>query len=733
MRSKLFSIPVLLILFACSDDDNNPTYPFERTVLDVSIAKRCIDGSSAPGTNCYLMRWQHPIEKIGLHSYCIWLDTTVVKNSDENISQSQIDQASSVKAYNGNSEGDSLDLTALISEFLKRDSLHIAIWARYAGKEQGIARHINVRFGDDIKPSIVNFSDSANENTIWINWFRPTDQRDFYLPEEINGPIAGYNVEVKAVNQNENIKNSAVEITLAEENVTASKFKRSFEFYKSSNGVALKNVNQEFPYSIQSAIIDGKGFISQDMLQNSWEMVISGLTPERSYSVTIVAYDSAGNATSYTNRVATTDRFPPNKVKEFRYDKDSRGEARLDSNRLILFWERSLDPISPTQTPDVCYSGSCYREVKSYSLELWNGKNWDTIPGGPLFNNTRYKLENGLMIRDYNGEFVSDTLRWISPGDIVSLRLRAIDSSGRYSEALIDNIIVSKGELWQYKCPQDFAAVKKGDSDVFCMEKLEHISDNKFERNVLYIEAKKSCENLSYHLCTEDEWDAACGSGGSLYGVIQERDFLPSNFLNQHCGVGTGDSFSAIDKDRRSKICTSPDGIRDLPGQLQEWVTGDSAGKQIPLLKGTSYAIFEGASKTELALCKNRFKPTRIRPRYTTDTAWLYTSGSRADTLFAKDSLRSIPIPLLPSSFKDTILIYTLKSKNSDNPLGEDYVNQAEYRRRGGDEWLKVLWQGLDYKFKEKQRVLILGTESIPASAFFLDPTVGFRCCAITQ
>jgi len=726
MRSKLFSIFALLILFACSDDNDNPTYPFERTVLDVSVVKRCTDGSSA-STNCYLLRWQHPIEKQNLLGYYIWLDTTVVKYWDEMIFPVQMYLADKEIAYNGSADGDSLDLTELIKDFLERDSLHIAIWARYFSPPWGVARHINVHFGDDIQPAKVNFSDSSNANTIWIKWLRPTDQRDFYSPEEINGPIAGYNVEVKAVNQNENIKNSAVKITLAGEDVTVSKFKRSFDFYKSSNGVALKNVNQEYPYSMQAAIIDEKGF-NQDMQQNSWEMEISGLTPERSYSITIVAYDSAGNATFYTNRVETTDPIPPLKVDKFCYDKDSVGGANLDSNRLILFWKRSLDP-----TRFGCNNSSCYREVKSYSLELWNGKNWDTIPGAPLFKdgyyNTRYReLGNCSMAQDNSGEFVSDTLRWILPGDIVFLRLRAVDSSGHYSEALTETITVSKGELGQYGCPQGFAPVKK-DDEVFCMERLEHLSDNKFETNVLYIEAKKKCEDLGHYLCTEEEWDAACNSGGSLYGVIEERSFLPSNFLAQHCGVGTGDSLSAKDMSKRSKICANPDGIRDLPGQLQEWVTGKDGTK---LLKGTSYAVFQGASRVDLAQCRNRFMPTRIRPKYTTDTAWLYTNGSRIDTLFAKDSLRtSVPKPLPRSSFTDTILIYTLKS-SANIPLGEDYVNQAEYRRRGGDKWIEVLWQGLKYEQKEKRQVLIMGTESINATEFFLDPTVGFRCCAFS-
>jgi len=75
-------------------------------------------------------------------------------------------------------------------------------------------------------------------------------------------------------------------------------------------------------------------------------------------------------------------------------------------------------------------------------------------------------------------------------------------------------------------------------------------------------------------------------------------------------------------------------------------------------------------------------------------------------------------------------LVYSL-TDSTGNSLGTDYVNQEEYNKRGGDKWLDVIWQGLKYEGPiEKRQALILGTESVNASKFFLDPTVGFRCCA---
>jgi len=725
----IFALVVMLILFACSDESDNPTWPFERTVLEIAIAKR---------PNYYLLTWRHPIERVGLQSYYIWIDTTVVKDYDQSVSQTQMEQASKIIPYSGTGEGDSLDLTNFLGEFLKKDSLHIAVWAGYSSKEQGVVQHKYIYFGDDISPSMVHFSDSSSSNAIWIDWMRPTDQEDFYSPEITNGPIAGYNITVQAKNSNEDIRYAGLEITLDGKPMNTN-IKRFQRFRKKDRKAVLENVTNVESKFLRFAIMDGKGFDIDNTQANNWKMKISGLKPETSYRILIVAYDNAGNASgseeiengTYIN---TTDAIPPLIANKFWLYPDSGDRLpRLDSNRLILFWLRSVDPLTnPTQIeinstlhiPASCASGSCYREVKGYLIEQKDGNGWKIISN--IENSyARHSLQNGSMIEKDNGDFVSYTLRWISPGDTVILRMRAVDSSGAYSKAWIDTIFVSKGELWQNKCPLNFAPVKN-DSDIFCMEKLQHISNDKFETNVLYKEAKEKCEALGNHLCTEEEWDAACTSRGSLYGVIEESDVGISDFLFTYCGVGTGNSVSAKEPEKRNKICASPDGIRDLPGQLQEWVVGKDGS---PLLKGSSYTIFEGASRVELALCKNRYTPTRIRPKFTTDSVYLYRSGSRIDTLLKKDPLRTIYAILPPSSFKDTLLVYDLKSKNN-YLLGSDYVDKKEYRRRGGDEWLKWLWDGLKYEPKEERRVLILGTESINATNFFLDPTVGFRCCA---
>jgi len=717
MRFKLLIAFMLMVLLACSDDNSNPTYPLERTVLGVSIAQT--------GKDSYVMRWNHPIERQGLQSYYVWLDTTVVKDSVQKVSDAQINHPNTIVInYKTNSDGDSLDLTKLIEEFLERDSLHIAIWAKYSGNDQGIVQHLHIYFGDNVRPSVVSFKDSASTNTIWIDWLRPTDQSNFYKSDSIDGPIAGYNISIRTEDQAEDIRNIPISIYLA--GVPAnSNLIRSARFVKDGRSVKWESVNDNDQRYLRLAIIDGKRFTNDNAEMNTWRMQISGLRPEHSYRVIITAYDSAGNVSNEESRnIKTTDNRAPSIASKFWYYLNPQDNlARLDSNRLILFWVRSQDTLNDRSL----------KPVKGYTIEHLSNNAWESIPRlytiKADYYNATYIHQNDSMIANPHGAYISDTLRWVLPGDTVILRMWAIDSSGHYSKEMRDTIAISMDSLRQYKCPPNFAPVKIDEENIVCMERLQHNSGGKFEKNILYIKADSICKAKNYRLCTEQEWNAACNSRGSSYGVIEEKNesgfFSASDFLYLHCGVGTGDSISAINANKRNKICASPDGIWDLPGQLQEWVT---SSENTPLLKGSSYAVFQGASREELALCRNRFTPTRIRPRYTTDSVYLYRTGSRIDTLLARDTLRTPYAILKPDSLPDTLLFYTLKDSNN-TVLGEDYVNQAEYRKRNEDKWLNVLWQGLKYEFKEPKQVLITGDTAINASKFFLDPTVGFRCC----
>ena len=118
-------------------------------------------------------------------------------------------------------------------------------------------------------------------------------------------------------------------------------------------------------------------------------MVLEGLKPESNYTIGIIAWDSAGNPSGTgsveTNQLfMTTDNVPPLMPNRlwFRSDSTDPSAARLDSNRIFIYWARSADPLSDTSGivadsilhyPASCYEGVCFRHVKSYEIHLWKG------------------------------------------------------------------------------------------------------------------------------------------------------------------------------------------------------------------------------------------------------------------------------------------------------------------------------------------------------------------------
>ena len=790
MQFQCFRLCVFLVLIgliACSDDSGSADFPFERSVLELSAVKRCVEKSTLPGDPCYQLKWRHPIEKEKLVRYHIWIDTTVVGDSARAVPDGALNQSIQVDFVAGRGDYDSLDLTARLTPYLERDSLHVAIWAEYDdGSDPGAIQRLFLFFGDDIPPGRVLLSDSSDARSIWLEWTRPTDQVDFYFPDSQSGPIAGYNLHIYANDASEDIRNVSVRMVVSNGRpvsaTDSSQWIRHQRWRLVDDSLVLNPTSSDEANRnhLRLAILDGKGFHANPD-SNRFRLQITGLSPEKLYGVGISVWDSSGNytgtdANASGRQVLTTDTVAPLMATRFwlRPDTLDGAKPRLDSNRLVLFWPRSLDPLAPMSgitldsvlsIPPSCWVGSCYREVASYKVDLWDGTAWVSAPraGGSVADkySERFALQADTMAYSLTGDYVSDTLRWVVPGDTVVVRVRAVDVSGYISRALVDTLVVSRGPLWKVDCPLGYVPVQRstrveGESvvEAYCVERYEHQKEGTFVRNVLYSDARAQCQGLSgspgfegyqVDLCTETHWQSACTSEGrSRYGTIQEEPFTALEFLFQRCNVGTWDSLSATRLAHRDPLCVSPDGVRDLPGHLQEWVVGtvsvyDSTLKEtrldtIPVLKGTSYVLFSGADRTSLAQCAVRTRPYRVRPDYTQDTVWLYRNGSTVDTLFARDTSRTLYTSVAPSHFNDTLLFYTLSHSVSGKTLGTDYVDQAEYRRRGGEAWLKVLWAGLTYQLQEKRKVLIRGTiQDQTVVDFYSEPSVGFRCCAFSS
>lgn len=745
------------LLFACSDSSAGDDYRFERAVQDLSVLRSCKESSDS-GLSCYRLRWRIPIETEDLARFHVWIDTVHVNDSTTKVPSGATKYSIQIPFENEEILYDTLDLTPYVQEYLKRDSLAIAIWSEYDDNDKaGDVQHIYIHFGDDLAPSLVTISDSSWTNGVAIDWARPTDQRDYYAPESLSGPIAGYNILLWAENEDQDIRNVSVKILHDGEvdSLGGEIWQRHRRFRFTNDSLWIDRTDSSDKNYLRLAVLDGKGFDGTSDSANRFRMIIEGLYPESNYTIGIIAWDSAGNPSGtgsvQTNQLfMTTDKVAPLMPTSLWVKKDSAdaSRARIDSNRVIIFWARSVDPYTDTsgitadstiRIPNDCFEGLCYRSVKSYEVERWNGSEWETATGAGGNSGEKYldsyEISGDSMKASTTGAYVADTIRWVIPGDTLILRVRSIDSSGYYSKALIDTILVSLGPEADLECPDGFLPVRTSDSTRLCMEQYEHRDSTGFVHGVLFKEALDACEAISASgftvtLCKSADWKAAClAQGRASYGVIEESDFSASEFLYRYCGVGSDDSTTATDITKRNRLCVSPDGIYGFSGGFQEWVVGSS--DTLPrILRGSSYVYYTGDSRDNLSKCTSYSIPFRNRAAYTKDSVFLYREGSKVDTSYEQDTSRTLYKILTEKDFTDSIQLFKVSNAAGDS-LGEDYAPVSEYRK-GGEKWLKALAGNLTYTPTRTEAVFFTGETASyrEAAAFYADPSVSFRCCA---
>lgn len=774
-----------ICLVACSDDTEGVEYMFDREVSEMTVFRQCSKDADS-GAYCFKLRFHYPIDTENLESFYLWVDSTVVGDTAKEVSRSQLEKATAVYDYSESSAGnyDTIDLTPHIQEFVKtRDSLMVAIYCGYSDdKDPGSVQRIYLHFGDDIPPLFnpMSHADSQWTTGAMFRWMRPSDQTDYYKPNELSGPIVGYNVVIYSADKDEDLRDLKVTVTSPDgvDSTGDEIYQRQARIHRNNDSIWIDTVaNGDYNKNrLRLMIRDGKGFNVDYPDSNGFSLVIEGLKSEHYYMIGASAYDSCGNASGNENvhpdslsKFFTTDSIAPLMATKIFTLKDSLYPelARLDSNnRLRIFWSRSIDPFivkhgvkidSVLAIPDACFEGFCYDSIgTSYIIEYYDvhAKQWVTYSyaGGTA---ERYKDlyevsgdTMGIYLPQQAASerdtfmvlpFVTDTIRWVSPGDTLILRIRARDKSGYYSLPLVDTVIVSPGSLAsKVTCPDGFAPVPSADSSVFCMERFEHRDESgKFVSNILHADAMAACEAVSasgfeVKLCGENDWLHVCLSGGVLsYGVIEEN-LAASEYLFSNCNVGTNDSAMALDIALRNPRCVSPLGIRDFPGELQEWVRGRSEDT-LAVVKGGSYAVFDGLDRESWALCTTRSFPYYTRPAYTKDTVYLYREGTRVDTVFVADTSRTAyedkPI-LTQKDFKDSLQFFDVQDSNGKS-VGTDYALYSEYRK-GGDEWLKNLAGSMKYVPDHVEVVFLTGEKVAyrKAAAFYKSPSIGFRCCA---
>ncbi|MBO7383390.1 MAG: hypothetical protein J6U07_02095 [Fibrobacter sp.] len=769
---NLYLLAALSTFFlACSDDDSSIEYLFEREATEISVLRECASDADS-GAACYQVRFHYPMAKSHFKGVYLWVGDKVVDDTSKAVNDDQIDKADGFYEYSSKKEAlyDTIDLTKLIVDYLELyDSLHVALFCDYDdGDDVGAVQHVFLHFGDDLPPSRVEVRDSVWTTGAMFEWNRPTDQTDFYKPLELSGAIVGYNVVIWSEDADEDLRDLKITVTTADgvDSTGEELFRRHARVQRDGDSVWVDSVahGDKVKNYLRLVVLDGKGYNPEDDTQNRFRMVIEGLKSETTYTIGLSSWDSSGNSsgTEGTSTVKdnkafiTTDSIAPlMPTKIFTIDDTLfPGFARLDSNnRLRIFWSQSVDPVNfdykfdidtVLVIPDGCIARYCYDTVATYIVEHYDQikKEWvkyDDVGGSGRYTKL-YEVDADTMVVSATGTFVTDTIRRVSPGDTLILRIRSIDKSGYYSVALIDTIYVSLGSRAQkVTCPDGFMAVSTSDTSFFCMEKMEHQNDSgAFMTNVLHAEALAACEAVSasgftVSLCKERDWELVCLSGGTLtYGVVEEDDMASSEYLFTYCNVATNDSVSAADITKHDSRCVNPMGIRDLPGQYQEWVMGRSEDT-VAVIKGASYRIFDGLDRESMAQCTNRFSPFYTRLAYTTDSVFLYREGAKVDTVFKADTSRILYNILTQKDFKDSLQFFDVQD-SSGNSLGVDYAPYSEYKN-GGDEWLAKISGSLVYVPDHVEVVFLTGGRVgyKEVSAFYKSPTIGFRCCAYPE
>jgi len=146
------------------------------------------------------------------------------------------------------------------------------------------------------------------------------------------------------------------------------------------------------------------------------------------------------------------------------------------------------------------------------------------------------------------------------------------------------------------------AECRKGQALRFCVDRYEYPNLQGVEpaTMVTFEQARRACEEEDKRLCTDTEWRFACeGREGLELSYGNERDPNACNVGRSNERVRPEELWEPRDVSRvLSRVdrrvpsgsmsrCESPFGVRDMPGNLEEWGTG-SSGLEAALLGGDS-------------------------------------------------------------------------------------------------------------------------------------------------
>ena len=709
-----------VMLVECSTDSRRDTFEYLRSPVSFRIDPAsadhpyCFDAAKRPAgmseaqcraTSKYRMSWERPEDTVGFAEYRIYLDTTppgstfpwsvlhkqrawasfVVEGAPPPV-DSLIFFLADTGAVPRVVSREQPGLLALDTTG-RRDSTGKLIFAIATGYTEsgldGLPRYTWVITDDRFAPEPLQPAFTSKARSVEIAWERPRDPTSFFEPGADSGIILAYSLRIVRSGILNANRPGTFDPTVT---YFAGGVDRTAEVDSTHFLTARGAPGRLFRLPDSMRVQNRAGGDARDSLK----VIIAGLSPRDTVDIGVWAVDTAGNLTpadtsAYT-RVLLTDTTQP-----------TTPDIRVLSN------SRNGFAYAFTASRDLVETGSGLAPASSPNANILEYRITRRRVSGPGGGPAEVDTAIAPRAAQRGDTLFNDTARYLSPGGVYRIIVRAVDSTGYLSEpdsiTVTTTVAVFPGADSVASCPTGFVAVPAGSfllgdtatgvsasdekpavsrvAPSYCIEPYEHKdSTGAFATRKTWEEARDACSDIaasltpadSTWLCTEAEWERACEGASPdvplTYGMQSER--VTGANVRFACNVGTGDSAMAMSASLRDPTCVSYDGVFDMAGNLAEWVldpytsggypaTPDTLSRGVPhtALTSTSVRGFRGShylnpnqSPSTLlarARCSNRDYATQSRPR--PYAGCVDSAGPQIAVTYSSKAPRCLPLP----------------------------------------------------------------------------------------
>ncbi len=786
---NLFKLILLVsifgILIACGTVNETQDRPFDAKVSQFQVFKDSVEIDSTTKEFQYFIKWRKPYSAYPVGAYYIWVnDSLVTSEVSSKLFEADIvhtpETTDSIISVNIHQQVlDEIESDELNNE--RKLKLNITIWAdltkgpnNTSEPTDGEPVYSIVRFIDTDPPLFAIPEIDVLENQFILTWQRPKDIVDFYQSEADTGIIFGYDLKIYALDTASNgllrssFNTDDVTLTLNGEVIP-------IEFY----GKKITNVNNVLQISDLSSeslnnpesklffvVKDSARFNTVTESANTYQLTVTGLKSESAFKIEdFNVYDVAGNATTIDSLfVKLTDDSKPVSAL------NSTAQFILDSTTAEISWdipEQLKNGLcNPLNVDSLCDIFFYDIQIQELLVSTGNDTTYPIAQQYIGFSISEFKKYfDNLSFEDSTFSIQSarftDTIGNIVPGKELRVAIVATDASGHKSDTVfIDVPVYSYGDTTVVHCPVNMVPIVNQDSSAvpmaYCIEQFEHrdLLDD-FVISVTAEEAVAACAAVNpldtlfdYHLCTEREWYRACSGKTGVtreYGAISPSAF----YLEEFCNIGTD---SAHIFEERREECITAEGVRDLPGQLQEWVALADTSRYIAVdqlsvgyaVKGASYAQVDNLTdfedKFKYATCDNISVPGELRPIYILNEIMVYNKAVytqiQLDTLF-KDSIPTVTRYQIDAlSRRDSIELDSLALFSNIEQIGiytntPDTIQMPLQLDSNGIALDSIVLNGDELYIKiNTLNGYNAGNEKVYDLMSYKKPFLSFRCCA---